>query len=106
MSVTDEQLFAKLKECYDPEIPCNIVDLGLVYDVQRQPVQGTPDTRVDVKMTLTSPGCPLAGQISAQVQRKLLELPGVGEANVEVVFDPPWSFARISPDGKKTLGLP
>lgn len=106
MPVTDEQLFAKLKECYDPEIPCNIVDLGLVYDVHRQPVEGTADTRIDVKMTLTSPGCPLAGQISAQVQRKLLELPGIAEANVEVVFDPPWSLSRVTPDGKKTLGLP
>lgn len=57
-------------------------------------------------MTLTSQACPLAGQISAQVQRKLLELHGVGEANVEVVFDPPWSLARVTPDGKKTLGLP
>jgi metal-sulfur cluster biosynthetic enzyme len=106
MPVTDEQLFAKLKECYDPEIPCNIVDLGLVYDVRHQPVEGTADTRIDVKMTLTSPGCPLAGQISAQVQRKLLELPGIAEANVEVVFDPPWSLSRVTPDGKKTLGLP
>jgi len=106
VAVTDELLYAKLKECYDPEIPCNIVDLGLVYDVQRLPVEGTPDTRIDVKMTLTSPGCPLAAQISSQVQRKLLELPGVGEANVEVVFDPPWSLSRVTPDGKKTLGLP
>ncbi|HTS16324.1 MAG TPA: metal-sulfur cluster assembly factor [Verrucomicrobiae bacterium] len=106
MAVTEEQLIAKLKECYDPEIPCNIVDLGLVYDVRREPVAGTSDTRVDVKMTLTSPGCPLAGQISAQVQRKLLELPGVGEANVEVVTDPPWSLSRVTPDGKKLLGLP
>jgi metal-sulfur cluster biosynthetic enzyme len=106
MAVTDEQLFAKLKECYDPELPCNIVDLGLVYDVRLQPVEGTGDARVDVKMTLTSPACPLAGQISAQVQRKLLELQGVGEANVEVVFDPPWSLARVSNDGKKILGLP
>ena len=57
-------------------------------------------------MTLTSQSCPLSAQISAQVQRKLLELPGVGEANVEVVFDPPWSFAKISPDGKKLLSLP
>lgn len=97
---------AKLKECYDPELPCNIVDLGLVYDVQLQKGEGADDTRVDIKMTLTSQSCPLAGQISAQVQRKLLELPGVGEANVEVVFDPPWSYARISPEGKKTLGLP
>jgi metal-sulfur cluster biosynthetic enzyme len=106
MGVTNQQVLAKLKECYDPELPCNIVDLGLVYDVRLQPAAGTTDTRVDVKMTLTSPACPLAGQISAQVQRKLLELSGVGEANVEVVFDPPWSFARISPDGKKILGLP
>ena len=106
MTVTEEQLFAKLKECYDPEIPCNIVDLGLVYDVQRQPVQGTSDTRIDVKMTLTSSGCPLAGQISAQVQRKLLELQGVEEANVDIVFDPPWNLGCISPVGKKTLGLP
>ena len=106
MSMTDQQVLAKLKECYDPELPCNIVDLGLVYDVQLKPVAGTDDTRIDVKMTLTSQACPLAGQISAQVQRKLLELRGVGEANVEVVFDPPWSLARVSPDGKKILGLP
>ena len=104
--MTDQQVLAKLKECYDPELPCNIVDLGLVYDVRLQPVEGTGDTRIDVKMTLTSPACPLAGQISAQVQRKLLELHGVGEANVEVVFDPPWSLSRVSADGKKTLGLP
>ncbi|HVM62216.1 MAG TPA: metal-sulfur cluster assembly factor [Verrucomicrobiae bacterium] len=106
MLVTEEQLLAKLKECYDPEIPCNIVDLGLVYDVRCEPVEGTSDARVDVKMTLTSPGCPLAGQISAQVQRKLLELPGVGEANVEVVTDPPWSLSRVTPEGKRILGLP
>ncbi len=106
MSITDQQVLAKLRECYDPELPCNIVDLGLVYDVRLQSVEGTRDTRIDVKMTLTSQACPLAGQISAQVQRKLLELQGVGETNVEVVFDPPWSFARISADGKKTLGLP
>ena len=106
MSTTDQQVLAKLKECYDPELPCNIVDLGLVYDVQLKPVAGTEDTRIDVKMTLTSQACPLAGQISAQVQRKLLELQGVGEANVEVVFDPPWSLAKVTANGKKTLGLP
>lgn len=106
MSLTEQQVFTKLRECYDPEIPCNIVDLGLVYDLRLQPVEGTSDTRIDVKMTLTSQGCPLAGQISAEVQRKLLELQGVGEANVEIVFNPPWSLARVSTDGKKILGLP
>jgi metal-sulfur cluster biosynthetic enzyme len=104
MSLTEQEVFTKLKECYDPELPCNIVDLGLVYNVQLLPEAS--DTRVDVKMTLTSQSCPLSAQISAQVQRKLLELPGVGEANVEVVFDPPWSFAKMTPDGKKRLGLP
>ena len=106
MAVTDQQVFAKLKECYDPEIPCNIVDLGLIYDVRLRPAEDASDTRIDVKMTLTSHGCPMAGQISAQVQRKLLELQGVGEANVDIVFDPPWNLARISAAGKKTLGLP
>jgi metal-sulfur cluster biosynthetic enzyme len=106
MSLTEQQVFTKLKECYDPELPCNIVDLGLVYNVRLEPVAGAGDTRIDIQMTLTSPSCPLSAQISAQVQRKLLELPGVGEANVEVVFDPPWSFGKISPDGKKLLSLP
>ena len=106
MAITDQEIFAKLKECYDPELPCNIVDLGLIYDLHLQPLAGTGDTRIDVKMTLTSSGCPLAGQISAQVQRKLLELQGVGEANVDIVFDPPWDLGRISAGGRKTLGLP
>ena len=106
MAVTDEQVFAKLKECYDPELPCNIMDLGLIYDLRLQPVADTSDTRIDVKITLTSQDCPLAAPISAQVQRKLLELQGVGEANVDISFDPPWSLARISPDGKQSLGLP
>jgi metal-sulfur cluster biosynthetic enzyme len=106
MSLTEQQVFTKLRECYDPELPCNIVDLGLVYNVRLEAVAGGNDTRVDIRMTLTSQSCPLSAQISAQVQRKLLELPGVGEANVEVVFDPPWSFAKISPDGKKLLGFP
>ncbi|HUJ10639.1 MAG TPA: metal-sulfur cluster assembly factor [Verrucomicrobiae bacterium] len=106
MTLTDQQVLAKLRECCDPEIPCNIVDLGLVYDLRLQPSEGSSDTRIDVKMTLTLPGCPLAGQISSQVQRKLLELPGVGEANVEIVFDPPWNLARVSADGKRILGLP
>ena len=105
MSVTDQQVLTKLKECYDPELPCNIVDLGLVYGVRLEPVEGTGDTRIDVKMTLTSPACPLAGQISAQVQRKLLELPGIGEANVGLAFDPPWDPSRITPEGRKALGL-
>jgi len=106
MSLSQEQVLTKLKECYDPELPCNIVDLGLVYDVRLEPDPQTNDVRIDIKMTLTSQGCPLASQISAQVQRKLLELPAVAEANVEIIFEPPWNFTRISADGKKLLCLP
>ena len=104
MSLTEQQVFAKLKECYDPEIPCNIVDLGFVYGVGLTPLAGDK-TRVEVTMTLTAQGCPMAGRITAQAQHKLLELPGVGEANVKLVFDPPWDRSRITPEGRKALGM-
>ena len=105
MPIIDQEVWAKLKECYDPEIPCNIVDLGLVYDIQIKPLEGTPDTCVDVKMTLTAIGCPMAGMITGNVQQKLLEMDGVSEANVEIVFDPPWNQSMISETGRKRLGL-
>ena len=104
MPLIEQQVIAKLKECYDPEIPCNIVDLGLVYETKLTPLAGG-DTRVDVTMTLTTPGCPMASRIAAQAQRKLLELPGIGEANVELAFDPPWDASRITPERRKALGL-
>ena len=104
MPLTKEQVFAKLKECYDPEIPCNIVDLGMVYDVKLTPL-ASGDTCVDVTMTLTTQGCPMASRIAAEAQRKLLELPGIGEANVELTFDPPWEPSRITPEGRKALGI-
>lgn len=105
MAITEGEVWAKLKECYDPELPCNIVDLGLVYDVKIAPIEQTDEKRIDVKMTLTTPGCPMSGPIAAQVQRKLLELDGVGQAHIDLVFDPPWNAARISDSGRKTLGL-
>ena len=105
MSVTDEQLFAKLKECYDPEIPCNIVDLGLVYDVQCQPVQGTPDTRIDVKMTLTSPGCPAALAIPEQAKARIGAIEEVRDIRVEIVWEPQWNPSMITPAGRQQLGL-
>lgn len=104
MPLTEQQVIAKLKECYDPEIPCNIVDLGLVYAVKTTPLDGG-NTRVDVTMTLTTQGCPMARRIAAEAQRKLLELPGIGEANVELAFDPPWEPSRITPEGRKALGI-
>lgn len=96
---TTEQVHAKLRECYDPELPCNIVDLGLVYGV------ALDGERATVRMTLTARACPLARQITAQVRQKLLELPGVSEAEVELVFDPPWDESRISDEGRRQLRL-
>jgi len=104
MPLTEQQVIAKLKECYDPEIPCNVMDLGLVYETKLTPLTGD-NSRVDVTMTLTTQGCPMASRIAAQVQRKLLELAGVGEANVKLAFDPPWDPSRITAEGRKALGI-
>lgn len=96
---TEQQIWEALRNCYDPEIPLNIVDLGLVYDVVLE------GDRVDVKLTLTAPGCHLGGQIAADVQAKLLSLENVEEANVELVWDPPWHQSMISAEGRQRLGL-
>src|ERR1700683_2207202 len=95
----EELVWAQLRQCFDPEIPLNIVDLGLVYGVS------VHDGQANVKMTLTSPGCHLGGQIAGNVQERLLALDAIQEANVELVWDPPWHQSMISPDGRKTLGL-
>jgi metal-sulfur cluster biosynthetic enzyme len=95
----EELIWGELRQCFDPEIPLNIVDLGLVYDVT---VTGA---QANEKMTLTSPGCHLGGQIAGTVQEKLLALAPIEEANVELVWDPPWHQSMISLEGRKTLGL-
>jgi len=97
---TQEEVYDVLRTCYDPEIPVNIVDLGLVYDVQ------VADRKIDVKMTLTARGCGMGGYIASEAEEKLLELPGVEEAKVELVWEPPWDPGMISPAGRKVLGLP
>jgi metal-sulfur cluster biosynthetic enzyme len=93
-----------MKQCYDPEIPCNVVDLGLIYDVKSTPLPSSR-SRVDVKMTLTAMGCGMGPAIAAQVRDRLLEVAGVEEANVDIVWDPPWNQGMITDDGKKRLGL-
>lgn len=98
-TVSEEQIWAALRQCYDPEIPVNLVDLGLIYDV------AITGNRVDVKMTLTAPGCMMGGQIAGDAQTKLLSIEGIDEANVEVVWDPPWHQSMISAEGRKILGL-
>jgi probable FeS assembly SUF system protein SufT len=102
--VDENAVMAVLRNCYDPEIPVNIVDLGLVYDLS---LEALPSGRssVAVKMTLTAPGCGMGGAIAGDAQHKLLELPGVEEAHVEIVWDPPWSPAMITDAGKKVLGI-
>jgi probable FeS assembly SUF system protein SufT len=101
----DEQaVWQAMKQCYDPEIPCNIVDLGLVYDVKLTTLPSNR-SRVDVKMTLTAMGCGMGPAIAAQVRDRLLEVPGVEEANVELVWDPPWNQSMITEEGRKRLGL-
>jgi metal-sulfur cluster biosynthetic enzyme len=93
-----------LKTCYDPEIPVNIVDLGLVYDVKLTP-QPSNRSRVDVKMTLTAMGCGMGPAIAAQAKDRLLTVPGVAEADVQIVWDPPWNQSMITEAGKKRLGI-
>jgi len=98
-ALTEQQVFEALKECYDPEIPVNLVDLGLIYDVK------IIDDWVGVKMTLTTPGCGMSGMISQNVRNRILKVPGVKEADVRIVWDPAWSPARMSADAKKKLGM-
>jgi probable FeS assembly SUF system protein SufT len=102
--VDEKEVWTVLKSCFDPEIPLNIVDLGLVYDVKLTPLP-TTGTRVDVKMTLTAMGCGMGPAIAGQARDKILDLTGVKEADVQVVWDPPWNQSMISDDGKKRLGL-
>jgi probable FeS assembly SUF system protein SufT len=102
--VTEEKVMEQLRTCYDPEIPVNIVDLGLVYDLQIQPV---PDggSRVEIKMTLTAPGCGMGPVLQQDVETKVSSIPGVKEAAVFLVWDPPWSRDMLSETAKLELGL-
>jgi len=100
----EDDIWAQLKTCYDPEIPVNIVDLGLIYSMEIKP-QEDGGNLVEVKMTLTAPGCGMGPSIASDAQRKILTVPGVTDAQVDVVWDPPWSAERISQDGKAKLGM-
>ncbi len=93
-----------LKTCYDPEIPVNIVDLGLIYDMRLER-QASGGYIIGVKMTLTAPGCGMGSVIAGDAQQKLLSLPGVQGADVEIVWDPPWHQSMIAAEGRRILGL-
>ena len=99
----DKAVWEQLKEVYDPEIPVNIVDLGLVYDCVLTGDEGKKV--VDVKMTLTAPGCGMGPTIAADAQSRVMTLNGIEDANVELVWDPPWNQDMISEEGKMKLGM-
>jgi metal-sulfur cluster biosynthetic enzyme len=123
-TVTEQDVLSALKSCYDPEIPVNIVDLGLIYTVNfsgapaenpddpnpadlnpGDPKQDNTKRDVTVDMTLTSPGCPEHVNISAQVKSRLEQLPGIRNAAVNIVWNPPWTPERLSPEARKQLGI-
>jgi probable FeS assembly SUF system protein SufT len=103
--VDEKAVWRVLRFCRDPEIPINIVDLGLVYGVAVEPRVGG-GRQVTVKMTLTARGCPMAAMITEDARKRLLALPGAAEVNVDIVWDPPWNPSMISPAGRRRLGLP
>src|SRR5262245_43180620 len=100
----EKMVWETLKTCYDPEIPVNIVDLGLIYDMHLER-QTTGGYSIGVKMTLTAPGCGMGTVIAGDAQQKLLGLPGVQEADVAIVWDPPWHQSMIAAEGRRILGL-
>jgi len=103
-AITQDEVFTALKDCYDPEIPVNIVDLGLIYGVKIDPTEKDQQD-VTVDMTLTAQGCPAHVTISEQVKSRVQQLAGVRNVNVNVVWNPPWTPDRLSADARKQLGI-
>ena len=98
-TVKPEDVIEVLRQCFDPEIPVNIVDLGLIYDIAIKP------ERVDIKMTLTALGCPMAADVIADVRDHLLTIPGVTQADVDIVYEPMWTPERMSEEARWELGM-
>ena len=98
-AISKEAVYEHLRECYDPEIPVNIVDLGLIYALK---IEGTT---VDITMTLTAIGCPVGPEVMAEVEGRVREVDGVEACNVTLTFDPPWSTSRMTEDAKWELGM-
>ena len=102
--VDEKAVWDQLRQCYDPEIPVNIVDLGLVYDCKPEKSENG-GTKVEVKMTLTAPGCGMGPAIAHDAQSKIMSIEGVDEAQVDLVWDPPWNQNMISEAGRMKLGM-
>src|ERR671925_1045109 len=98
--VTEEEVYSALKKCMDPEIPVNVVDLGLIYDVKIK-----PQNDINIKMTMTTRGCPLHDTLVSDVKRYVGKINGVGNVNVNIVWDPPWSIEKMNQDVREQLGF-
>jgi len=96
----EQKVIDALKTCYDPEIPSDIYELGLIYSIKVE-----PEGKVDIQMTLTSPACPVAGSLPPEVETKVKSVEGVTECKVEVVWDPPWNPQMMSEGAKLDLGM-
>ncbi|BAA29384.1 metal-sulfur cluster assembly factor [Pyrococcus horikoshii] len=100
VKLTEDEILEKLKEVIDPEVGVDVVNLGLIYELKVN-----PDNTVYIKMTMTTPGCPLTLWILRAVEEKVLEIPGVKDVEVELTFDPPWTPDRMSEEAKRKLGM-
>ena len=101
----EKEIWEAMRTCYDPEIPVNIVDLGLIYDCKVSPLADGSSNQADIKMTLTAPGCGMGPVLAQDVQNKLLSIEGIDEANVELVWDPPWNQGMMTEAARLQLGL-
>jgi len=99
-SINTEQVYSALRKCMDPEIPVNVVDLGLIYGVQVN-----PENNVDIKLTMTTRGCPLHDTLVSDVKRYVGRINGIGNINVEIVWDPPWNIEKMEPTIREKMGF-
>lgn len=99
--VTENEVYSALRKCMDPEIPVNIVELGLVYGVQVKP----ENNNVDIRMTMTTRGCPLHDTLVSDVKRNVGKISGIGNIEVEIVWDPPWSIEKMDPAAREKMGF-
>lgn len=100
-----ELVWQQLRNCYDPEIPVNIVDLGLIYSLEATDDASGVGKSINVQMTLTAPGCGMGPTLAADAENRILTVSGVARANVDVVWEPQWTPERISPEGREKLGM-
>ncbi len=103
-TVNEQSVWDQLKTCYDPEIPINIVELGLIYQCDITPL-GADGNQIDITMTLTSPGCGMGDYLADDIRSKILALPNVAKVNVDVTFEPPWSYDMMSEAAKLETGM-